>query len=148
MVMHDRARDIIGAATIGVGPWLPVRLSDSWRCRRGCRRSKVLRQPLWRLRRTWLWRPAGYAAPGYGGYAAPGYGASGCDPYYGCKPGRWTLLGPCVLQVEQPPPSSGNGVGSLPLRSIIAVCCARATGGHAAADPRILMNSRRPGVEP
>ena len=64
------------------------------------------------------------------------------------KPGRWTLLGPCVLQVEQPPPRSGNGVGSLPLRSIIAVCCARATGGHAAADPRILMNSRRPGVEP
>src|SRR5215212_8792611 len=27
MVMHDRALDIIGAATIGVGPWLPVRLS-------------------------------------------------------------------------------------------------------------------------
>src|SRR5215207_4076261 len=27
MVMHDRARDIIGAATIGAGPWLPVRLS-------------------------------------------------------------------------------------------------------------------------
>ena len=25
--MHDRALDIIGAATIGVGPWLPVRLS-------------------------------------------------------------------------------------------------------------------------
>ena len=27
MVMHDRALDITGAATIGVGPWLPVRLS-------------------------------------------------------------------------------------------------------------------------
>src|SRR5215204_1529629 len=25
--MQDRASDIIGAATIGVGPWLPVRLS-------------------------------------------------------------------------------------------------------------------------
>src|SRR5829696_8643513 len=138
MVMHDRARDIIGAATIGVGPWLPVRLS-------GFLAVPPRLPPLQGITAAPM-----AATPHLAMAATPHLAMARLDATHTtvAKPGRWTLLGPCVLQVEQPPPRSGNGVGSLPLRSIIAVCCARATGGHAAADPRILMNSRRPGVEP
>src|SRR5215212_7618130 len=97
MVMHDRALDIIGAATIGVGPWLPVRLS-------GFLAVPPRLPPLQGIT----------AAPTA---AMPHLVMAGRDATHTtvAKARAWTLLGPCVLQVEQPPPRSGNGRAAGPV---------------------------------
>ena len=83
IVMRDRASDITGVATIGVGPWPP-----------GAALGIIGGAAAAAAAPSYYGAPYGYAAPGYGyaapaygyGYAAPayGYGARGCDPYYGC----------------------------------------------------------------